>query len=109
MEAGGLQDASDAFIAETNLPFSFIFTLYEGTSGGPANYNDIVTYHEVIGAPDFPILADGEDLLPDRTPMNGRTHPEMCALAPDMTIISCYSGHGGYESAMDDIKAHAGL
>ena len=109
MEAGGLQDEQDAFIAETGLPFSFIFTLYEGTSGGPANYNDIVSYHQTIGEPDFPILADGEGLLPDRTPMSGRVHPEICAIAPDMSIISCDSGHGGYQLAMDDIKDHAGL
>ena len=109
MEAGGIQDEQDAFIAETGLPFSFIFTLYEGTSGGPANYNDIVSYHQTIGEPDFPILADGEGLLPDRTPMSGRVHPEICAIAPDMSIISCDSGHGGFQVAMDDIEDHAGL
>ena len=35
-------------------------------------------------------------------------HPEACAIAPDMSIISCMQGHTGYEDMLDDILDHAG-
>ena len=41
--------------------------------------------------------------------MTQEYHPEMCALAPELEVISCYRGHGGYEQALEDIKSHAGL
>jgi hypothetical protein len=41
--------------------------------------------------------------------MTQEVHPEMCALSPDLEIISCYYGHGGYEDALQDIRDHAGL
>jgi len=109
VEAGRLQDAQDNFIAETGLEFSFIFALYEGASGYPATENDCDSYAETIGNPDFPVMADGDKLIAAATPMTQDRHPEMCGIAPDMTIITCYYGHGGYDRALDDIKAHAGL
>ena len=86
-----------------------MFVLYEGASGDPAGVADVMAYNEVINEPNFPIFADGSGKLSGSTPMTQLTHPEMCALSPDFEIISCYYGHGGYESALDDIKAHAGL
>jgi len=62
-----------------------------------------------LGITEFPVLADAQTLFASVTPMTQQVHPEMCALAPDMTIISCYSGHGGYEGALNDIRAHAGM
>ena len=108
MEAGRLQDAQTDFVAETGLDFSFIFALYEGASGYPATEDDCDSYADIIGNPDFPVMADGDKLLAAHTPMTQDRHPEMCALAPDMTIISCYAGHGGYDQALDAIMAHAG-
>ena len=108
MEAGRLQDAQTDFIAETGLPFSFIFALYEGATGYPATADDCDAYADIIGNPDFPVMADGSNSIAENTPMTNR-HPEMCSLAPDMTIISCHVGHGGYNEALNAIKAHAGL
>lgn len=70
---------------------------------------DAISYHERIGAPSFPIFADGTGKLAGATPMTQQVHPEMCALTPELEIISCYNGHGGYEQALDDITVHAGL
>ena len=109
MEAGRLQDVQDNFKAETGLEFSFLFALYQGASGYPATGNDCESYAETIGDPDFPVMADGEGLISGATPMTQERHPELCALAPDMTIISCYHGHNGYNDALDDIKEHAGI
>ena len=109
MEAGGLQNRQEAFVTETGLPFSFLFVLYEGASGNAAVVNDAIAYHERIGFPSFPVFADGEGQLADVTPMTETAHPEMCAITPDFEIISCYTGHGGYEEALQDIKADAGL
>ena len=109
MEAGRLQETQENFVAETGLDFSFIFALYEGASGYPATADDCDSYADTIGNPSFPVMADGDALISDHTPMTQTRHPEMCGLAPDMTIISCTYGHGGYDQVLDDIKAHAGL
>ena len=86
-----------------------MFALYEGASGNPAVVEDVIAYNEVIGSPSFPIFADGGGKIAEATPMSHVTHPEMCAFSPDFEIISCHAGHGGYEQALNDIKAHAGL
>ncbi len=109
MEAGGLQESQDAFITETGLGFSFIFALYEGAGGQPAVEEDVESYSERIGSPEFPVMADGNGGIAGATPMTQFTHPEMCGLTPELEIISCYSGHGGYENALSDIRDHAGL
>ncbi len=109
MEAGGLQEQQEAFVADTGLDFSFIFVLYEGASGNPAVVEDVINYADTIGNPTFPVLADGESQLATHTPMTQLTHPEVCALSHELEILSCYSGHGGYEDALTDIREHAGL
>ena len=75
---------------------------------------DCASYYDTISGrcacePTFPIFADGTGLISGATPMNQQTHPQMCGLTPSLEIISCYSGHGGYEDALADIKTHAGL
>ena len=63
-----------------------------------------------LGITDFPVLADGSETFKALTPMTQEVHPEMCALTPDMKILSCYSGHGsGVEAALQDIRDHAGI
>ena len=99
----------DEFIAETGLNFSFLFSIYEGGSGNPATANDCAAYAQTIGNPSFPVFADGTGVLAGATPMTQKTHPELCALSPELEILSCYSGHMAYLSALDDIKAHAGF
>ena len=37
------------------------------------------------------------------------SRPELCALAPDLTILDCYTGHGTHEQALEDIRIHAGI
>jgi hypothetical protein len=86
-----------------------LFALYEGGSGNPAVFEDAESYAYRIGSPNFPVFADGTRQIKGATPMTQLTHPEMCALTPDLEIISCYSGHGGYDGALDDIRTHAGL
>ena len=75
MEAGRLQDAQDDFIAETGLEFSFLFALYEGASGYPATEDDCDSYAGLIGNPNFPVMADGDKLIADHTPMTQERHP----------------------------------
>lgn len=84
-----------------------MFALYEGGSGNPAVFEDVEAYADRIGNPNFPIFADGNELIKEATPMTQTTHPEMCGLTPDLEIISCYAGHNGFYFALDDIKAHA--
>ena len=95
MEAGSLQGIQEDFSSETGLDFSFIFALYEGSSGNPANSNDCASYADLIGNPSFPVMADELERTVDVTPITLTAHPEMCALAPDMTIPGCHLGHGG--------------
>ena len=78
MEAGGLQERQEEFIAETGLDFSFIFVLSEGASGNPAMVEDVVAYAERIGSPTFPVLAGGDGTVVDATPMQQSTSRSMC-------------------------------
>ena len=55
------------------------------------------------------MFADGALGMVTATPMTQDIHPETCALAPDMTILACNSGHNGYEDMLDEIREHAGL
>ena len=92
------------------MDFQFLFVLYEGSSYGvPAVKQDVELYAEVIDYPNFPIMADGNGLVAGATPLTNEVHPEMCAVSPEFEIIKCYSGHGGYEDALQDIRNHAGL
>ena len=109
MEAGGLQEKQEAFVAETGLPFSFIFVLSEGASGNPAVAQDVIAYAERIGSPDFPVLAGGDGGIVDSTPMTQDAHPEICVFTPELEIIECFVGHGGTEDAFDVIRSHAGI
>lgn len=97
------------FKQETGLPFRFLFALYEGGSGAPADEDDAAAYAEVIGDPKFPIFADGEGKFADTLPLDPTMHPQVCALTDAFEILSCYVGHGTYEDALDDIRDHAGL
>ena len=109
MEAGRLQQVQEDFEIDTGLNFSFLFALYEGGSGGPATEDDCSAYAEYIDSPDFPVFADGDESIASATPISPQSHPQVCAIAPDMTIISCYAGHGEYVEALDDIEQHAGI
>ena len=91
------------------MGFSFLFALYEGGSGNPATAEDVEAYARQVGITTFPVFADGGSNYANATPMTQLRHPEMCAVSPEMRIISCYHGHGGYEAALNDIRVHAGL
>ena len=78
-------------------------------NGAPATGDDCESYAEEIGSPSFPVFADGTRQIANATPLTQNTHPEVCALTPDLEIISCYSGHNKYQVALNDIKVHAGL
>ena len=86
-----------------------MFALYAGFTGYPATAEDCSDYADYIGDPAFPVFADADKLLQDVTPMDGRSHPELCAIGPDMTILGCWSGHGSIETALDEVRATAGL
>lgn len=83
--------------------------MYEGGSGNPATAEDVDAYARQVGISNFPVFADGSRNYANATPMTQEAHPEMCAVSPEMRIISCYAGHGGYENALNDIRVHAGL
>lgn len=97
------------FKASTGLEFGFLFALYEGATGLPATADDVENYASYIGSPDFPIFADGDGVIKGATPMTQEQHPEMCGISPELEILECDSGHGGYEGILDTIREHAGL
>ncbi len=109
MEAGSLQQEMQNFKAETNLPFTFVFALYENGSHKPPTQQDVQIYAQQVGITEFPVLADSAGAFANATPMTQNAHPEVCAIAPDMTIISCGAGHKSFTSRLNDIKAYAGL
>jgi hypothetical protein len=84
-----------------------MFALFAGASGGPATADDAESYAAYIGNPNFPIFADANNVIVDATPMTQESYPEVCVIAPDMSLVQCYAGHGFVEAALDDVKAHA--
>ena len=86
-----------------------LLVIYEGASGNPAVAQDVESYAQAIDYPNFPIFADGNSMVAGATPLTNEVHPEMCAIGPNLELIKCYSGHGGHEDALNDIRAHAGL
>ena len=109
MEAGRLQEEQQKFQAETGLPFTFVFALYENGSHQPPTPLDAQIYAQQVGITQFPVLADAFGAFAGATPMTQQTHPEVCAVGPDMRIISCGSGHSSFQARLNDIKAYAGL
>jgi hypothetical protein len=91
------------------LNFSFLFALYAGGTGKPANENDCKAYADEIGMTKFPVMADGSKTIAGNTPMTEEFHPEMCALTPDMEIIACSYGHKAYKQMFLAITNHAGI
>ena len=63
-------------------------------------------YAKRVGITEFPVLADANGAYASVTPMTQRRHPELCAIAPDMRIISCAAGHKSYKKLMADIRGH---
>ena len=91
------------------MPFSFIVLLNEGgVPGGVATSMDAANYAQSIGA-SFPCLADHTGQITSSTPLTGMYRPELCALAPDMTILQCETGHDKYQALLTTIQAHAEL
>jgi len=109
VEAGRLQEEQQKFQAETGLPFTFVFALYENGSHKPPTKEDVQIYAQQVGITQFPVLADAAGAFAAATPMTQQSHPEVCAIGPDMRIISCGSGHNSFQSRLNDIKAYAGL
>ena len=50
-------------------------------------------YHSSINSPTYPVLADVNEESLSFTPYDGKALPGKCALAPDMTILACKTGH----------------
>jgi hypothetical protein len=109
VEAVRLQDEQEDFIAETGLDFRFLFSIYEGASGNSATANDCASYANTIGAEDFPVFADSTKEITGVTPITQQSHPQMCALSPEFKILKCFTGHGGYLDALDEIRTDAGI
>ena len=95
------------------MDMDIVFALYAGTNGDPAQASDSEIYANHLLTKgwtknsELPVLADGTRSLVGVTPMTQNVHPELCALTPDMSIISCYFGHGKIDLALEDIRAHA--
>lgn len=68
----------------------------------------MAAYANTVGAEDFPIFADGAGGYTSALPIS-EAHPILCATTPEFEILSCYQGHNKHLTALDDIRAHAGL
>ncbi|HJN73463.1 MAG TPA: hypothetical protein QGF58_05970 [Myxococcota bacterium] len=106
-EAVSLYEDSVDFTDETGIEMGYIVGLFEGMDPGPPPPEMAAEYHERLGSPDLPVLADTEGLLLDVTPYDGRSLPGKCALSPEMEMLECTTGHG-LEELRDVIAEHAG-
>ena len=88
-----LEEDGVEFSAAYDVDFSYIIALFEGTSDPIPGVEDAVDYHETIGSPDIPVLADLDQKLLDATPYDGSQLPGQCILSPEMEIVMCATGH----------------
>ena len=103
-----LAERQQQFIAETGVAFSYAIILNKDGSGNPPTADTAAAYAGLVGAT-YPVLADPTDAAAAASPWNGTTLPGKCVVAPDMTILTCWTGHGEDTIAYDAIKNHAGI
>ncbi len=93
-------------MAESGLKFSYVMMIFEDIDGSTPKASLAKNYHSSINSPSYPVLADVNEQSLSFTPYDGKALPGKCALAPDMTLLGCKTGHedGGLT---DLIKQHA--
>ena len=96
------------FIAQTGLPFSYMIILNQDAQGKAPKGATAEAYAAQVKAT-YPVFADPTDATSKASPWNGSSLPGKCAVAPDMTLLKCWTGHGADTKGYDAIKAHAGL
>jgi hypothetical protein len=105
VEAVGLPDHQEAFIAETGIEMTWILALFQDWAGKPPVAADAVDYAKVVGDPPYPVIADYQGRLTEVTPWTGQRLPGKCVLSPQMEILDCYNAVDNTR-AFDAIKAH---
>ena len=80
--------------------------LFQDYSGGVPDGADASVYHETLGFPDYPVVADEDQEMLAAVPYDGTSLPGKCLLSPQMEILHCEVGHG-YEPLIDAMVAHA--
>ena len=71
--------------------------LFESVDSGTTLASESAAYHEVIGAPGFPVLADVNSSSLALTPYDGAALPGKCVLTPEMEILECIVSHDSTE------------
>ena len=101
-----LQDHTDEFLADNDVPFSYAIVLFQDQRGGLPDADTVTRYDAAIGAPSFPVLADPTAAVLSATEYRGDVLPGKCVLSPEMEILACYTGDDDTEG-FDAITAHA--
>jgi hypothetical protein len=79
-----------------------VIALYEGVLDPLPSGEEMADYAEYIGSPGFPVLGDQTGRLIEASGWDGSSMPGQCVLAPDMTMLDCYTGE-------DDARAAAAI
>ena len=66
--------------------------LYEGVLDPVPEGEEIAAYAEHIGSEGMPVLGDLTGTLIEASGWDGSSMPGQCVLAPDMTMLDCYTG-----------------
>jgi hypothetical protein len=83
-----------------------VIGLFQDYSSGVPDGADAAVYHETLGFPDYPVVADEAQEMLAAVPYDGSSLPGKCLLSPQMEILHCEVGHG-YEPLIDAMVAHA--
>ncbi|MBW2454151.1 MAG: hypothetical protein JRI68_06560 [Deltaproteobacteria bacterium] len=93
-EAVGLATDAEEFATESGLDFSYLLVIFQDTLGFTPEADLAAIYHEGIGSPSYPVMADVSGTSVAASPYDATGVPGKCALTPDMVILGCTTGHG---------------
>jgi len=80
-----------------------MLALYEGVRDPIPSGEEMMSYAEYIGAEFMPVLGDQSGRLIEASGWDGNSMPGQCVLAPDMTMLDCYTGEDDeYAAALID-------
>lgn len=105
-EVDDLPDKADRFFELYGFEVRYLIGLFQDNNSAIPGPEAAAQYAELTEMTRFPVLADIEGLLVEKTPYEGLQLPGKCALSPEMEILGCATGSAAEEYIFSVIVEH---